>query len=178
MIEDAAYRELRYRGDDVPSLRAFDPEGDTVIHVGSFSKSFSPGVRVGWGMLPPALVEPVMRAKGNVDFGSPHLNQVLMAAVMEMGLFDPHVEQLRVQYRAKLDAALAAAERVLRPLGIEWVCPGGGMYLWLRLPAGIDAGFDGPLFDRAAAEGVLYVPGEPCFPRGQRAPAAAASPGR
>ena len=60
VIDDAAYRELRYAGDDLPSLRAFDETGDTVIVAETFSKSFSPGIRVGWGVLPPALVGPVV----------------------------------------------------------------------------------------------------------------------
>ena len=166
LVEDSAYRELRYYGDDVPSLRSFDAEGDTVIQVGSFSKTFSPGVRVGWGMLPRGLVEPVASAKGNLDFGSPSLNQVLMATVLEMGLFDPHVKELRALYRGKIDATLEAADEFLAPIGrVEWVRPTGGHYVWLRLPEGIDTGVDGPLFDLAADEGVLYVPGEFCYPR-------------
>jgi 2-aminoadipate transaminase len=165
LIEDAAYRELRYYGDDIPSLRSFDPAGDTVIHAGTFSKSFSPGVRVGWGILPPALVQPLLAQKGNVDFGSPHFNQVLMATVMELGLFDRHLERLRQNYRRKLDAILAAADELLGPIpGIRWRRPSGGLYLWLRLPEGVDAGLDGPLFERAVDEGVLYVPGQCCFP--------------
>jgi len=165
VLEDAAYRELRYYGEDLRSLRSFDAEGDTVIQVGSFSKTFSPGVRVGWGMLPPRLVEPVASAKGHFDFGSPNLNQVLMATVLEMGLFDPHVEKLRALYRDKIDATLEAADEFLAPIGrVEWVRPTGGHYVWIRLPEGIDTGVRSPLFDLAADEGVLYVPGEFCYP--------------
>jgi 2-aminoadipate transaminase len=165
LIEDAAYRELRYYGDDLPSLFALDEEGDRVIHAGTFSKPYSPGIRVGWGILPRDLVEPVLSQKGNVDFGSPHFNQVLMSTVMEMGLFDGHVAGLRESYRRKLDATLAAAEENLRSLGVEWFPPAGGLYVWLRLPEAIDTGLDGPLFPRAIREGMLYVPGECCYPR-------------
>jgi 2-aminoadipate transaminase len=165
LIEDTAYRELRYYGDDVPSMRSMDPEGDTVVVAGSFSKSYSPGIRVGWGILPPALVEPVLATKGNLDFGSPNFNQVLMTTVLQKGLFDPHVETLRACYRAKIDAVLEAAEQFLRPIGgLDWVRPRGGLYLWVRLPEGVDTGVSGPLFDRAANEGVLYVPGAVCYP--------------
>jgi 2-aminoadipate transaminase len=171
IIEDAAYRELRYYGEDVASLRAFDPQGETVIHAGTFSKSFSPGVRVGWGMLPPKLVEPVLAQKGNLDFGSPNLNQLLMATVMRLGLLDAHVERLCQSYRQKIDAILAAADEFLAPIeGIQWVRPTGGLYVWLRLPEVIDTGLAGPLFDRAVAEGVLYVPGEYCYPKDHRPP--------
>ncbi len=172
LIEDTAYRELRYFGDDIPSLRSFDREGDTVIQVGSFSKCYSPGVRVGWGILPPRLLGPVLSEKGNLDFGSPNLNQVLMATVLEMGLFDPHVKRLCDLYRRKIEAILGAADEFLAPIGgIRWVRPTGGHYVWLRLPEGIDTGVSGPLFDLAAEEGVLYVPGEFCYPReGQPVP--------
>ncbi len=99
VIDDAAYRDLRYAGDDLPSLRSFDSEGDTVIVAETFSKSYSPGVRVGWGILPPALVEPVAGVKANIDFGSPNFNQHLMSSVLEQGLFEPHVAQLLRQLR-------------------------------------------------------------------------------
>lgn len=171
VIEDAAYRELRYYGEDLASLRSFDPEGETVIHAGTFSKSFSPGIRVGWGILPPKLFGPVLAQKGNLDFGSPNFNQHLMARVLEMDLFDPHVRRLRHSYREKLDATLSAADDLLAPIeGIEWVCPTGGLYVWLRLPEAIDTGLSGPLFDRAVDEGMLYVPGEYCYPKDGRSP--------
>jgi 2-aminoadipate transaminase len=165
IIEDVAYRELRYYGDDLPSLRSFDPEGVTVVQAGTFSKSYSPGIRVGWGILPPDLLKPVLAEKGNVDFGSPNFNQLLMSAVLEVNLFDKHVRLVQDQYREKLDAVLQAADEFLAPLtGLHWVRPTGGLYVWLRLPEEIDAGLSGPLFDKAVAEGVLYVPGEYCYP--------------
>ncbi len=165
IIEDAAYRELRYGQPDVPSLRSFDAEGDTVIVAETFSKSFSPGVRVGWGVLPPALVEPVCELKGNMDFGSACFNQHVMAAVLRLGLFEPQVQELREHYQTKLAAMLAAADEHLAPIaGVRWNAPRGGLYVWLRLPQWLDAGIDAPLFSRAMANGVLYVPGEYCFP--------------
>ena len=165
VIEDAAYRELRYSGDDLPSLRAYDGDGETVIVAGTFSKSYSPGIRVGWGVLPKALVGPVCEQKGNIDFGSPNFAQHLMHQVLDAGLFDKHVAQLRVSYRTKLEAMLAAADQYLAPLaGVDWIRPEGGLYVWLTLPEEIDAGPDGVLFRRAMEAGVLYVPGEYCFP--------------
>ena len=165
LIEDAAYRELRYAADDMPSLRAFDPEGDTVLYAGTFSKSFSPGVRVGWGVLPKGLTEPVLAQKGNINFGSPHLNQVLMATVIEMGLFDRHVELLRASIAARSTRSCGQARSFCGPSrGSNGSRPSGGLYLWLSLPEGMDTGVAGPLFDRAVAEGVLYVPGKYCYP--------------
>jgi 2-aminoadipate transaminase len=166
IIEDAAYRELRYLSDDIPSLRSFDPDGDTVVHTGTFSKAFSPGIRVGWGILPKPLLQPVLAEKGNLDFGSPNLNQVLMSTIMQRKLFERHLEMGRKNYREKLDVTLQAVEEYLSPVkGAKWLCPTGGLYVWLWLPEHINAGIDGPLFDCAAEEGVLYVPGEYCYPR-------------
>ena len=165
VIDDAAYRELRYSGDDLPSLRSFDSAGDTVVVAETFSKSFSPGIRVGWGILPPALVPPISSLKANIDFGSPHLNQRLMAMVLEQGLFEPHVVELRAGYRDKLTAMLRAMDDFLAPIpGVRWQVPQGGLYVWLQLPEGMDAGPAGKLMQHALDEGVLYVPGEYCYP--------------
>jgi 2-aminoadipate transaminase len=165
VISDEAYRELRYGGDDIPSPRVCDDSGDTVIVAGTFSKSFSPGIRVGWGVLPRHLVQPVCDLKGNVDFGSPNFNQHLMAKVLEQNLYEPHLARLRESYRSKLTAMLDAANEFLTPLeGVRWYCPSGGLYVWLQLPEQIDAGLDGRLFQMSIREGVLYVPGEYCYP--------------
>lgn len=165
VIADEAYRELRYSGEDVPSAIEFDDDGETVIVAGTFSKSFSPGVRVGWGILPEHLVGPVCAQKGNIDFGSPNLNQHLMAEVLRRGLFEQHVEKLRASYHPKLDAMLAAADEFLGPLeGVTWRRPTGGLYVWATLPPEIDTGPAGDLCDRSIAEGVLYVPGQYCYP--------------
>jgi len=165
VIEDIAYRELRYHGDDTPSLRSFDATGETVIQAGTFSKSFSPGLRIGWGLLPKPLVDPVLAQKGNIDFGSPNFNQILMSVVLNEGLFDAHLETVRQGYREKLDATLVAADRHLARIdGVRWIRPTGGLYLWVALPEHIDTGLDGPLFDRAIDEGMMYVPGVYCYP--------------
>ena len=165
VIDDAAYRELRYEGEDLPSLRAYDERGDTVIVAGTFSKSYSPGVRVGWGLLPRELVGPVCEQKGNIDFGSPNLAQHLMSKVLQLGLYDSHVAQLRRSYAEKMGAMLEAAEQYLGPLeGVDWLRPSGGLYVWLTLPEAMDAGSAGPLFARAMEAGVLYVPGHYSFP--------------
>jgi 2-aminoadipate transaminase len=165
VIEDAAYRELRYEGEDLPSMRAFDETGEVVIHAGTFSKSYSPGIRVGWGVLPPDLVEPLCNQKGNLDFGSPNFAQHLMHAVIDEGNFDSHVRTLRESYRVKLRAMLESADAHLAGIpGVKWLIPQGGLYLWLTLPEGVDTGPRGTLFDRATRAGVLYVPGEYCYP--------------
>ena len=165
IIEDTAYRDLRYFGEDIPSLRSFDPDGKTVIVAQTFSKSYSPGIRVGWGILPEELVEPVCNQKGNLDFGSPNFSQHLMDKVLELGLFDEHVEQLRGNYRLKLQAMLDAADEHFGNLpGVGWLRPTGGLYVWLQLPEIIETGPSGQLFEATLEEGTLYVPGEYCYP--------------
>jgi 2-aminoadipate transaminase len=165
VISDEAYRELRYRGDDIPSPRFCDDAGDTVVVAGTFSKSFAPGIRVGWGVLPRHLVAPVCDLKGNVDFGSPNFTQHLMVQVFQRNLFEPHVAKLRESYHCKLMAMLNAADDFLAPVeGVRWFRPSGGLYVWLQLPPRIETGLDSPLFEMAVREGVLYVPGEYCYP--------------
>ncbi|MCE9604649.1 MAG: PLP-dependent aminotransferase family protein [Planctomycetia bacterium] len=161
ILEDAAYRKLRYSGDDVPSLRAFDEEGDTVILTQTFSKSFSPGVRVGWGIVPQELMGPLCDQKSNIDFGAPNLNQHLMYRVIAGGVCERQVALLCNLYRRKRDAMLAACNDYLAGIdGVHWLIPAGGLYVWLTVSPEIDAGFQGVLFDKALEAGVIYVPGE------------------
>ena len=166
VLEDCAYRELRYEGEDLPSLRSYDETGDTVITTGTFSKCFAPGLRVGWGILPRDLVSPVLDQKGNYDFGSPNLAQYVMHEVLDAGRLDPHIERLRTGYRKKRDAMLSAADEHLTALAeVTWIAPKGGLYVWLSLPERIDAGPKGHLLERAMQAGVLYVPGQYCYPK-------------
>jgi len=165
IIEDSAYRDLRYYGDDIPSIASVDEEGDTVVHTGSFSKCYCPGLRVGWGVLPKDLVDPICNQKGNINFGAPHFSQKVIAAVFQLGLYEPHIETLRNGYREKLGAMLKAADEHFADFpSVSWLTATGGLYVWMKV-AGVDTGAEGPLFKRALAEGMLYVPGIHCFPQ-------------
>ena len=165
LLVDEAYRQLRLDGDDVPSLWTRPGAAETVIMAGTFSKSFSPGTRVGWGILPDELIEPLLDQKGNLDFGSPNINQQIMREVLQSGDLQQHLQQLTAGYRVKRDAMLAAADRYLAPLGqLSWCAPAGGLYLWLELPPDVNSGPEGELFEAALDEGMLYVPGQYCFP--------------
>jgi len=161
VLEDAAYRELRYDGPAHPSIWGYDTTRSSVLYTQTFSKSFSPGVRIGFAVLPADLVKPVCDRKGNEDFGSPNFNQHLLAMVLESGEYRSHVDQVCAAYRAKRDAMLAAASEFFSDLeGVSWVRPHGGLYVWMSLPAHIHTGFSSELFRTAVAEGVMYVPGE------------------
>lgn len=166
VISDNAYQHLRYSGEPIPPLLALDDDAaDFVIELGTFSKSFSPGIRVGWGVVPEQLVAPLLEMKSNMDFGSPHFSQVLVHTALESGELDRHVPVIRAAYQVKLAAMLAALEREASDLaGVSWRKPAGGMYVWLTLPEDIDASEEGLLWQRAVESGVLYVPGHFCFP--------------
>ncbi len=166
LLEDAAYRELRYEGEPLPSIWSFDETRETVILAQTFSKSFSPGVRVGFGVLPTQLVKAVTDLKGNDDFGSAHLNQHILAKVIRDGTYQRHVDHVRESYRQKRDAMVAAAEREFGDIpGVSWFRPSGGMYVWMKLPDFIETGFSSPLFQRAThVDKVMYVPGELSYP--------------
>lgn len=171
LLEDAAYRELHYEGDHLPSLWSFDEsyqndDEQMVILSQTFSKSFSPGVRVGVGVLPRQLLKSVADLKGNEDFGSAHLSQSVMADVLSSGKYRDHVNSLQESYRVKRDTMLAAAEEFFGDIeGVSWLQPAGGLYIWMSLPEFIPTSFDSPLFERATAvDKVMYVPGELCYP--------------
>jgi 2-aminoadipate transaminase len=160
VLEDSAYRGLTYDGEEPPSIWRHDTEGETVILARTFSKTFSPGLKTGYGILPGALVEPVLRLKGNHDFGSANFNQALLGRLLVDGSYDRQVRKLVACYRSKRDVILAALKKHLQEFeGVTWTHPAGGLYVWLTLPEGFDTGFAGVFFQRCLKAGVLYVPG-------------------
>jgi 2-aminoadipate transaminase len=161
ILEDAAYRELRFEGLDLPSIKSFDLRNEHVITTSTFSKPCAPGLKTGYGLLPRDLVAPVLRLKGAHDFGSNNLAQHLIDHLLKAGAYHRHVSVLTGVYRAKRDAMLAALEREFGDWpAVSWTHPNGGLYVWLQFPSEIDTGPSGPLMEAALEEGVLYVPGE------------------
>jgi 2-aminoadipate transaminase len=165
VLEDAAYRGLGFSGSELPSLWGLDGEGDTVILAGTFSKTLSPGLKIGYGILPESLIGPIVSLKGNHDFGSANLNQRLLEQLLADGSYERHVRGLIEIYRQKCGAFLSALERYVRPVDseISWTVPKGGLFVWMTVPEGIDTSFDGPLFTQCIREGVIYVPGDYAF---------------
>ncbi|MCA1686873.1 MAG: PLP-dependent aminotransferase family protein, partial [Planctomycetia bacterium] len=164
VLEDSAYRGLTYDGAEAPSVWSHDPGGETVILARTFSKTFSPGLKTGYGVLPPGLVEAVLRLKGNHDFGSSNFNQVVLDWLIADGRYGHQVETLVGLYRRKRDVMLGALDEYLGPIeGATWTRPAGGLYVWLSVPEGLDTGLDGALFRRCLSQGVLYVPGASAF---------------
>jgi 2-aminoadipate transaminase len=161
ILEDAAYRELRYEGDEIVSVKSFDPENKFVVYAGTFSKPCAPGLKTGYALMPTELVEPLVRMKGNHDFGSNNLSQHIICKLLANGAYATHVEYLRGVYRQKRDAMLSALEAEFGDLpGASWTRPKGGMFVWLTLPPEIATSPDSPFLKAALKEGVLYIPGE------------------
>lgn len=161
LLEDAAYRELRFGGDAVRSaLVAGDPA--RVIYAGTYSKPFATGVRIGFGLLPPELFRAAVRIKGNHDFGSASLLQHLLARALASGAYERHLGVLTRRYARKAATMITALHEHL-PAGVRWVAPQGGLYVWTSLPRRTAAGLRSRFFQRALAAGVLYVPGELCY---------------
>jgi 2-aminoadipate transaminase len=167
ILEDAAYRELRYDGDDLPSLLRFDPEHQHVLLTMTFSKPLAPGFKTGYGVLPKDVIGPVLRFKGNHDFGSSNLSQMTISRMWDNGSYHRHVERLRGVYRSKRDAMLDALKAEFPAVtGARWTIPNGGLYIWLTMPEGLETHPESPLMKAALAEGVLYIPGSFCYVKG------------
>jgi 2-aminoadipate transaminase len=161
ILEDAAYRELRYEGEDVPSVKSFDPENQSVIYTSTFSKPCAPGLKTGYALMPRELVSPVCHIKSNHDFGSSNLAQHILNRLLATGAYAQHVMGLREVYRVKRNAMTTAIQREFADWPqVQWTQPLGGLYVWMTFPDHLETGPSGPLVQRALAEGVLYVPGE------------------
>lgn len=162
LLEDTAYRELRFTGEDVKSALATRGLSDRVILAGTYSKPFATGARVGFGFLPEPVFTTVTRIKGNHDFGTSNLLQQLLARALASGCYDAHLATLRRRYAQKARVMRQSLERYF-PADVEWWEPEGGMYFWARLPQALPSGVKSKFFKSALARDVLYVPGELCY---------------
>ncbi len=165
VLEDAAYRGLSFGAAEPPSIWSLDRDRDTVILARTFSKTLSPGMKTGYGILPRSLLDPILMLKANHDFGSSNFNQRLLETMLANGSYERHVSSLNEIYRRKCDVFLEALEDHVGPIDpdIHWTRPRGGLFVWMTLPDHLDAGFEGPLFSQCVREGVLYVPGTHAF---------------
>lgn len=162
LLEDAAYRELRFTGEDVPSALSVSGATERVILTGTYSKPFATGTRVGFGFLPTPVFTAVTRIKGNHDFGTSNFLQQLLAHALATGAYDCHLSVLRRRYAQKARVMQSSLEANF-PAEVEWWQPEGGLYFWARLPRRVASGAKSKLFQSALAHDVLYVPGELCY---------------
>ena len=155
ILEDVAYRELAFDGASLPSLWSLGP--DVVLQAGTFSKSFFPGVRLGWAAGPPPVVAELAAAKQNTDQCAGGLGQRMVEEYGRAGGFERHLPAARALYASHW-AALSAALTRHMPEDAGWTEPTGGFLTWLTLPEGLDVLAMRPA---ALAAGVAYVPGPP-----------------
>jgi len=161
VVEDVAYRELGFTPERHPSLWALGP--DTVVQIGTFSKTFFPGVRLGWAAGPPDVIAGMVWAKQNTDQCAGALGQRLLEEYGRRGLMEEQNERARNLYRRRCDLLMAALDEHL-PEGVSWTRPQGGFFTWLTLPKDADAVQIAP---RAMEAGVAFVPGVPFHPDGR-----------
>jgi 2-aminoadipate transaminase len=162
LLEDAAYRELRFSGAPVASILSLDPHQERVIYTGTYSKPFATGVRVGFGVVPDSLLSTILRIKANHDFGSPHLLQKLMVEVLSGPHYESHLLTIRRRYLRKSRAMISAMKKFF-PESYHWETPEGGLNAWVVLPRKRRTGLKSRIFKEALNQNVLYVPGSLCY---------------
>ncbi|MBE4718354.1 PLP-dependent aminotransferase family protein [Pseudarthrobacter sp. AB1] len=153
VLEDNPYGLLRYDGKPLQPLRAANP--DDVIYMGSFSKIFAPGLRIGWALVPEHLQRRYYLASESVTLCPPTLNQMLVSAYLRDYDWKGQIETYRELYAGRCTAMLAALDEHM-PAGTSWTSPEGGFFVWVTLPEGVDTY---PLLQKAIDAGVVFIPG-------------------
>ena len=153
IVEDNPYGLLTIDGEPMPAMRAMD--ADRVIYLGSFSKTFAPGFRVGWVLAPHAVREKLLLAQESAVLSPPVFSQYAIAAYMQNHDWKQQIVHFRDMYRIRRDAMLDALEEYM-PEGTSWTKPAGGFFVWLTLPAGLDSQ---SMLPRGISGRVAFVPG-------------------
>jgi 2-aminoadipate transaminase len=153
LVEDNPYGELWY--DDEPPRPLASRWAEGVLYLGSFSKVLAPGLRLGFMVCPSTLYPKLLQSKQAADLHTGSFSQRVVHEVIKNGFLDRHIPTIRDRYRTQRDA-METALKASMPAGCEWNKPSGGMFFWLRLPAGCDAM---ALLPKAVEAGVAYVPG-------------------
>ncbi|OIQ92025.1 2-aminoadipate transaminase [mine drainage metagenome] len=162
VLEDNPYGLLGFEGDPVPAMRSLDEDG--VIYLGSFSKTFAPGYRVGWAVAPHAIREKLVLASESAILCPSNASQLAISAYLATCDWRGQIKAFRELYRERRDAMVGAlAEHLPRA---TWTVPDGGFYTWVRLPEGLDAK---AMLPRAVTARVAYVPGTAFYADGQGA---------
>ena len=154
IVEDSPYRELRYEGEHLPTMYSLAP--DHVIHLGSFSKIFAPGFRLGWAIANPQILDSIYVCKQSLDLCPPIFDQYVAAEFLSSGRLDANLEKTIALYKGKRDLMLSLLEKHI-PEGVRWTHPEGGLFLFLTMPEGFEAV---KFYDKALSAGVAYVAGE------------------
>ena len=158
LIEDDPYGELRFEGSEITPLYELAPE--RTIYLSTFSKTLAPGFRLGWVAAPREILQRFVQAKQGSDLHTATFSQMVVADVCQRGLIRTHVPKIRAVYRERRDAMLAALEEHW-PEGSSWTRPHGGLFLWARVPEGLNTA---ELLPKAVEKKVAYVPGMAFYP--------------
>lgn len=161
VIEDNPYGELIFDGNPLPSLRSFDTK-NLVIHLGTFSKIFCPGLRLGWVVAEEELLQKYVIVKQGADLQSSSIAQREVNKFLEMFNLDEHIEKLKNIYRIRRNLILDTMRQEF-PENIKFTEPNGGLFTWVTFPKGIDAK---DVLKKALEQKVAFVPGEPFFANG------------
>ncbi|MFL7794561.1 MAG: PLP-dependent aminotransferase family protein [Anaerolineae bacterium] len=153
VIEDDPYGQLRYEGEELAPVYTLVPE--RTIHLSTFSKTLTPGLRLGWIICDEALMQRFVQAKQGCDLHTGTLAQYIASDICQQGLLEPHVERLREVYKERRDTMLDALSEFW-PEGCSWTRPQGGLFLWARVPESIDTN---EFLKIALEEDVAFVPG-------------------
>jgi 2-aminoadipate transaminase len=153
VVEDNPYGLLGFDGDPVPALRSLD--NDRVVYLGSFSKTFAPGFRVGWALAPHAVREKLVLAQESATLCPPVFSQFAVSAYLSHHDWRGQIKVFREMYRERRDAMIRGLTEHM-PIGSRWNVPEGGFFVWVQLPAGLDAQ---AMLPRAVTARVAYVPG-------------------
>lgn len=159
IIEDNPYGEIRFAGETLPPLKHFDTEG-RVIYLSTFSKTFCPGLRVGWICAASAFTEKYVPFKQCTDIHTDIFAQMITSRYMEMYDIDEHIEDIRKIYKHRRDLMVRCIEKEF-PKNIKHTSPDGGLFLWVELPERINAK---EVFEKALANNVAFVAGESFYP--------------
>ena len=154
IVEDSPYRELRYEGEHIPTMYSLSP--DRVIHLGSFSKIFAPGFRLGWAIAHPEILDKIYVCKQSLDLCPPIFDQYVAAEFLASGRLDENLVRTIDLYRSKRDLMLSLLDEYM-PEDVRWTRPEGGLFLFLTMPDDFDAV---KFYDVALDAGVAYVAGE------------------
>ena len=161
VVEDTPYRALRYEGESLPTLKSLDTEG-RVLHLGSFSKILAPGLRLGWAVASPEILERLTLLKLAADTQNSTLNMAATAEYLSSFDIDAHIQRAIPVYRHKRDLMLKTMRSTF-PEGVSFTEPAGGLFTWLTFPESLDAaGFMAHTLLPQAR--VAYVPGATFFP--------------
>ncbi len=158
ILEDNPYGELCFDGDPLPSLASLDNQG-VVVSLGTFSKTFAPGLRVGWLSGPTKLVKAMTVAKQSTDLHTSSISQRVIAHLLATFDYEGHIAQLRKVYGERAQAMISTLETAL-PKGSKWSRPKGGMFVWVQLPTGYDTD---RILEMAIENKIAFVPGRSFF---------------